>query len=131
MKKFLFCVWEALQKFAAEIVKPLSKAEKIGEYKEAKIYYWKWPGGMSLSNNIFVPFEWYNETEYQKNYVKHEYGHTVQSKILGPLYLFVIGLPSLLWAWLGDNYRKKNKVSYYAFYTEKWANKLGGAKDNE
>ena len=131
MKKFLFCIWEVLQKLAAEIVKPLSKAEKIAEYKEAKIYYWKWSGGMSLSNNIFVPFEWYDETEYQINYVKHEYGHTIQSKILGPLYLLVIGLPSLLWAWLGENYRKKNKVSYYAFYTEKWANKLGGAKDDE
>jgi hypothetical protein len=51
--------------------------------------------------------------------------------MLGPLYLLVIGLPSLLWAWLGDNYREKHGVSYYDFYTEKWANKLGGAKDDE
>lgn len=131
MKNFLLNIWELPQKLLAAAVKKLSKAQLISEYNEAKIYYWKWSGGMSLSNNIFVPFEQYNKTEYQINYVKHEYGHTIQSKILGPLYLFVIGLPSILWAWLGENYRKKNKVSYYAFYTEKWANKLGGAKDDE
>ena len=131
MKKFVFTIWECPQKLVAAVVKKLSKSEKIGEYNGAKIYYWKWQGGMSLSTNIFVPFEWYNETEWQLNYVKHEYGHTIQSKMLGPLYLLVIGLPSLLWAWLGDNYREKHGVSYYDFYTEKWANKLGGAKDDE
>ena len=51
--------------------------------------------------------------------------------MLGPIYLIVIVIPSCLWAWLGEKYREKNDVSYYAFYTEKWANKLGGAKDDE
>ena len=77
MKKFLFTIWEFPQKLVAAVVKKISKSEKIGEYNGAKIYYWKWQGGMSLSTNIFVPFEWYNETEWQLNYVKHEYGHTI------------------------------------------------------
>ena len=57
---------------------------------------------------------------------RHEYGHTLQSVILGPLFLPVIGLPSLLWCALPCfvNYRRKNNVSYYRFYTESWANKL-------
>lgn len=131
MRKFLFTIWECLQKIAALVVIKLSRSEKIGEYKEATVYYWKWSGGMSLSNRIFVPFEWLDEENWKVNYIKHEYGHTIQSKILGPLYLFVIGIPSLCWAWLGDTYREKNGVSYYAFYTEKWANKLGGAKYDE
>ena len=131
MKKFLFTIWEFPQKIVAAIIKKLSKAEEIGEYNGAKIYYWKWTGGLSLSTNIFVPFEWYNQTAWQQNYVKHEYGHTIQSKMLGPIYLIVIVIPSCLWAWLGEKYREKNDVSYYAFYTEKWANKLGGAKDDE
>lgn len=58
--------------------------------------------------------------------LRHEYGHTIQSLILGPLFLFVIGLPSIIWAGLFDGYRKKHNVSYYAFYTERWANRLGG-----
>lgn len=54
----------------------------------------------------------------------HEYGHTVQSLILGPLFTFVIGIPSSLW-------RQKTKniifsdFEYYCFYTESWANVLG------
>jgi hypothetical protein len=131
MKKFLLLIWELPQKIVAKIVIKLSRAEKISTYKDATLYYWKWSGGMSLSNSIFVPFEWIDGSQWQSNYIKHEYGHSIQSKILGPLYLLIIGLPSLLWAWLGDNYRKKNNKSYYWFYTEKWANKLGGAKYNE
>lgn len=58
----------------------------------------------------------------------HEYGHTIQSVILGPLYLLVISIPSGLWCNLPQAaaYRKKHKVSYYAFYPEKWADHLGG-----
>lgn len=57
----------------------------------------------------------------------HEYGHTIQSIILGPLFLLVIGLPSSLWANIPrfKQYRKQNEISYYAFYTERWANYLG------
>ena len=56
----------------------------------------------------------------------HEYGHTVQSLILGPAYLVVIGLPSVIWLnsvplriW-----RERGATSYYAFYSERWANWL-------
>lgn len=57
----------------------------------------------------------------------HEYGHTVQSIILGPLFLPIIALPSLLWCGLPFfvRYRKEKSVSYYSFYPEKWANYLG------
>ncbi len=127
--KFLLMIWELPQKLLTLIIRKLSKGVIVGEYNDAKVYYWGWSGGMSLSDSIFVPFEWDKKKEWQNEYVKHEYGHTKQSKYLGPLYLIVIGLPSLLWAWLGEKYREKNDISYYAFYTEKWANKLGGVKD--
>lgn len=58
--------------------------------------------------------------------VVHEYGHTIQSLMLGPLYLIVIGIPSLLWARLPVFVKKrKNGVPYAAFWTEKSANALG------
>lgn len=56
--------------------------------------------------------------------IKHEYGHTVQSKWLGWLYLIIIGIPSILWA-VSHRYIFKGK-SYYSFPTESWANKLAG-----
>ena len=73
-------------------------------------------GGISLGRYIIVN-QWFKEVD-----IKHEYGHSVQSRRLGWLYIIVIGLPSLLWAMF---YRGNN---YYSFYTEKWADKLGGVE---
>lgn len=52
---------------------------------------------------------------------KHEYGHALQSLILGWLYFIVIALPSVIWL---SHYEKTDK-DYYWFYTEAWAEKLG------
>ncbi len=61
--------------------------------------------------------------------VRHELGHCKQSQYLGWLYLLIIGLPSILWAFV---YSKSEQIrksrSYYSFYTEHWADKLGGVK---
>lgn len=55
----------------------------------------------------------------------HEYGHTIQSLILGPLYLFVILIPSMIWFWCFDEWRAKKDIPYSWFYPEKWADYLG------
>lgn len=49
---------------------------------------------------------------------KHALGHVAQSRVLGPLYLLVIGLPSIIHAGIHDRWCK-NK-NYYHFYTEKF-----------
>lgn len=76
-------------------------------------------GSISLGIFLFI-------SEDESFLVNHEYGHTLQSLILGPLYLLVIGIPSLIWAGCFEKYRQKYNKSYYDFYTEKWANKLVG-----
>lgn len=55
----------------------------------------------------------------------HEYGHTIQSLIFGPLYLIVMGIPSTLWGFLFGKKRKERQIPYGVFFTEKWANHLG------
>lgn len=75
-------------------------------------------GSISLGCFIFV-------ANISDNLIMHEYGHTIQSLILGPLYILVIGIPSFIWASCFRKYRLKKKISYYSMYTEKWANKLG------
>lgn len=60
--------------------------------------------------------------------IKHELGHQKQSFILGPLYLLVIGIPSIIWCkviW-PMKCKKYGYYNYYWFWTEKWADKLGG-----
>ena len=58
----------------------------------------------------------------------HEYGHAVQSRLFGPLYLLVVGLPSISRVVYGTLYyafRKKRWQGYYRGYPEKWADELG------
>lgn len=60
--------------------------------------------------------------------LKHERGHTKQSYILGWLWVPIIGIPSIIWAGCFGWLRAKYNISYYSFYTEKWADKLGGVE---
>lgn len=83
-------------------------------------------GGLTLGEYIFVKsYKSYRGIEYADNdTIQHEHGHVIQSRILGPLFLLVIGLPSLIHASLHSAIcRDKN---YYHFYTERWANRLSG-----
>lgn len=60
--------------------------------------------------------------------LRHEYGHSIQSMILGPVYLVAVGLPSILWCRvpaLGHSWRS-GKRSYYSFITERSADRFGG-----
>ena len=79
------------------------------------------PSAMSLGDYLFV-----NPMSSQKT-IQHECGHSKQSDILGPLYLIVIGIPSLLHNMAHYLCSKIGiKWNYYSFYTESWANKLVG-----
>ena len=58
----------------------------------------------------------------------HEYGHCIQSIIFGPLYLLLIGIPSVSrGAYVVLHYRLKRKrwTHYYDGYPEDWADRLG------
>ena len=55
----------------------------------------------------------------------HEYGHTIQSLMLGPLYLLVIGLPSSIWCNFFEGYRRRHNIPYSRLFCESWANRLG------
>ena len=73
-------------------------------------------GGISLGNFIILS----KSCAKSVTTVAHEYGHVVDSHMFGPLYLFVIGLPSILNAAFGFT------KCYYNFFTEKRANKHAG-----
>jgi hypothetical protein len=59
----------------------------------------------------------------------HEYGHARQSAMLGPLYLIIVGIPSLSRVIYSRYYRRKygqNWANYFNAFPENWADKLGG-----
>lgn len=80
-------------------------------------------GGLSLGLFIFIADG--REEEWTKNTRIHEYGHTIQCLLLGPLYWIVVALPSAVWCNFFAGYRKRNNVSYYKLYCESWANVWG------
>lgn len=127
IKAFISYIWELPQNLLGIVVKKIFKATPYTTYGKTVVYSWKARGGLSLGEYIFVPFENANPNAYGvQRYIAHEYGHTIQSKYLGWFYLLVIGLPSLIWCGCFNGYRAKHGISYYAFYTEKWADALVG-----
>ena len=88
-------------------------------YKQATVIPCIMRGAVTLGNYVFVGLN----SEYKET-VKHELGHTIQSKILGPLYLIVIGIPSITYCGLRRLFPSLRKKNYYNFYTEKTANYL-------
>lgn len=59
----------------------------------------------------------------------HELGHAVQSRMLGPLYLPIVGVPSsarAVYAFLHRELRGQKWPRYYAGFPERWADELGG-----
>ena len=80
-------------------------------------------GGLSLGLFVFIAAD--RDPEWTRDPRIHEYGHTIQCLLLGPLYWVVIGIPSAVWCNCFEGYRKRRNVSYYALYCESWANKWG------
>ncbi len=63
-----------------------------------------------------------------KKILVHEYGHTVQSIMFGPLFSLLIGLPSVLWARRFSKRRcvyKERGITYGSRYPERGANRWG------
>lgn len=94
-------------------------------YQGAYAVVWtKRAGSMSMGCFLFLYPGW---TPDNRTLLEHEYGHTIQSLLCGPLYLLAIGLPSVLWAGVPAFRRRRQTrhVSYYAVYPEKQATALG------
>ena len=96
MKKFFKFIWEVIlyiwqlpQNLIGLFLRLFyPKAQKM-EIADVKVLYdYSFPGGISLGRTIFVGTQ-------DRFTSMHEHGHQIQSMILGPLYLFVIGIPSI------------------------------------
>lgn len=118
----LLFVWQLPQNIVALLMMPfLGKMHRVCYRNYCLCYVGeRMQCGISLGNFAFLhPY-----MEYDEHVIAHEVdGHTVQSKILGPLYLLVIGIPSISWAYLRN---VKKHPNYYAFYTESNANYFAG-----
>jgi hypothetical protein len=87
--------------------------------------------GVSLGHVVFWSRENSRWHDLDLRNRAHELGHTRQSRLLGPLYLPVVGLPSISRAAYALAYREMTGQQwnrYYDGYPEKWADRLGGVQ---
>lgn len=115
--KVLLWVWQFPQHICALVYmnRPFDRVDNPVRHYER--HNWFGEGSVTLGEYIFA-----NKGVSVKT-LMHEYGHVMQSRILGPLYLLVIGLPSIIHAAIHDKACKND--DYYHFYTERWADRLG------
>lgn len=124
--------WGMPQTVAGFLVASRMPGQPRGSYRGERIVYWKRDKGMSLGLFLFLPeSERARIQDGQATFLlKHEYGHAVQSALLGPLYLPVVGLSSLAWSNVPalESWRERHGCDYYDFVTERTASFLGGAR---
>lgn len=131
----LQCTWGVIQTFIGLCVFAVNFRERHRGFHGAVVTEWKLSSGISLGLFVFVAKSpaipggsaGLTQGERSERLLAHEYGHTIQSLLLGPLYLPIIGIPSILWAGLPvfRNLRRRKHISYYSFYTERWADYCG------
>jgi hypothetical protein len=86
----------------------------------------KYLSGFSLGRYICL------DSLHTKKTIKHEIGHSYQSRLLGPLYLPIVGISSAIFCNLCDRiFHKKWTTTkrytwYYNRFPENWADRLGG-----
>jgi len=118
------CTWGILQTLLGFFVflRHINCPHSI--YRGAIDTHWGSRGGMSLGLFIFTPAE---DTPNNEKVRVHEYGHCIQSLVLGPLYLVIIGAVSYTWANLPyfRSLRKQKGIPYVACFVESWASKWG------
>lgn len=123
----LLFIWQLPQNIVGMlfwlVFKIKGSVSSIASTKWAKAFKSKsMSGGISLGSFCFL-------SDYgaaNEKLVAHELkGHAWDSRLMGPLYLFIVGIPSLL------NAALELTDCYYKFFTEKWANKRAGLTVDE
>lgn len=136
MIKFLLYLWQLPQNLLGLFLLLYDNGFNINVIKFCRdiydniVYYHSSTGGaVSLGNYIIIDSGNWIDPPYMKT-IHHERGHQKQSLYLGPLYLLIIGIPSLTGN-LIDRYCHKDwdydkaEKWYYSLPWEKWADKLG------
>ena len=130
MREILLYIWQLPQNILGLLVLLWYKHEKEYHRLNGRVFYFteEMPSGVSLGNYIIM------NREDREDGMRHEYGHSIQSRWLGWFYLLIIGLPSGLYN-LIDRYIVEPRIGwkrsmriYYSMPWEKWADKLGGVK---
>ena len=123
LKYYLLIVWE-LPQFLLGLLTGIFLSSRIISMNWIEnvliVRVKEFKGGISFGRVVFI------STVSVYNTIKHEMGHSKQSAWLGPLYLLIIGIPSVIHSIIHTLFRRQ--WDYYGFYTEKWADKINNVE---
>jgi len=125
---FLQFTWGIIQNFFGVLIliglTVKDPSRKHFYYHGALVTEWKLE--FSCGCGMFI-FYGHKKAKDASEVLVHEYGHTLQSIVLGLLFMFVIAIPSMTWAFVPKfvELRKNKNIKYTDFYCEKWANVWG------
>jgi hypothetical protein len=114
-------LWQLPQHLLGLILILVFNAKIDIRYTKVRVYRTDKKIGISLGQYIIVHKLAHFTT------VKHEYGHSIQSQYLGPLYLLIVGLPSITMNIL-TRFGVLRAYRYYDRWPENWADSLGGVR---
>jgi len=127
MKKVLFILWQCTWGLLTTLIGLgffiANRKCPHRMYRGCIDTQWNHSGGLSLGLFIFTP----KDSQKNAHLIRvHEYGHCIQSLLLGPLMLFV-GIISVVW---GNHpyfakMRREQGVPYTACFVEAWASSWG------
>ncbi len=117
-------IWEQPQTLLGALLLLSRKAFRLVERidkSNGRVFVQSRGGGVSLGLFVFYYDAW--------GVREHEFGHTFQSRRLGPLYLLLVGIPSVsrvVYAWLYRSFSGRYWNHYFDGWPEKQADRLGG-----
>jgi hypothetical protein len=125
MRKILLLIWQFPQSIAAFILWFYLSRKKDALSHGRTIYQWGGSPRFSVSLGEYI-FTYHLDSRT----LAHEYGHSPQSRYLGPLYLLTVGIVSVFWNLLARVSKEINET-YYARWPENWADRLGGVETDD
>ena len=127
IKSFLFivlqCIWGIIPTLVGLLFFLKLKDYPHKTYRGCVDTKWDIRSGLSLGLFIFTPNDEIKDAEKIR---VHEYGHCIQSIVLGPFFA-IIGIISIVWGRhpYFAKLREEKKLPYTSCFVESWASKWG------
>ncbi|MFP4637637.1 MAG: hypothetical protein ACLFM6_04265 [Spirochaetaceae bacterium] len=121
----LSLLWQLPQLVLGYVLVLVLRGRRTGRYRGTIVF--TVPIGRAAAS--FGPIILTGRANVGERLLRHEYGHSRQSLLLGPLYLPLVGVPSLTFAAL-TRLGLLRRESYFRRYPESWADRLGGVHDS-
>ena len=127
----LACTWGIIMTFLGLLISGVLGIASLFT-KKIKFEKYHWIYGIKVGPDYWGGLEmglmFLRDHKSDDRYINcHEFGHTIQNCILGPLFPFVVGIPSAVRYWIQEFRRRKEKLNppYDGFWAEDAATQCG------